>query len=49
MGRLPKDINYQGRHPHSDKPTPMSKAERFLIVVAAVVTLLSLIVYFLDR
>lgn len=49
MGRLPKDINYQGRHPHSDKPSPMSKTEGFIIAAAAVVAAVSLTVYLLGR
>lgn len=49
MGRLPKDISYQGRHPRNDKPTPMSKAEGFIIAAAAVAAVVSLTVYLLGR
>lgn len=49
MGRLPKDITYQGRHPRSDKLAPMSKAEGFIIASAAVAVVVSLTVYLLGR
>lgn len=49
MGRLPKDISYQGRHPRDNKPAPMSKAEGFIIAAAALVSAISLIVYLLGR